>query len=369
MGIDARLLSGGGKMMRKKKFRRVAGRYIAVFLIGFSILPSTGAFSEYNFYESKQYISDIGLIELYDSIVKHADIVAGGVVGVGLIHLETGRELYLNKNERFPMASSVKVPLAVQMMDLVDQGRISLDDLITIQRSDFSPGSGNIKHRFPPGRKLSLRYLMENMLTVSDNSATDIIFRTVGGPASVDEKMKEFGIEGMSVDRPIYILLSNIWGVTSLTESDPFSLQILNNLLARVSNTQKISARRDFFVDPRDTSTPEAMAKLLEKIWHQDILSPASSELLLDIMAKSGGNRRIKGLLPPGTRVYRKTGTIRGGLSDVGIVELPDGAGHLVVSVFVKGGTTPRAEQAMALIARDAFNHFRVGMSLSAIQP
>ncbi len=347
--------------MHGGKIRRVIGRYITAAVIGFFALPSNGAFSEFNVYKSREYLSDIGLINLYENIVKHSSSITDGVVGVGIIHLETGRELYLNKNERFPMASSVKVPVAVRLMELVDEGKVRLDSMVTVKASDISPGSGVIKYRTRPGKKLSLRYLLENMLTISDNSATDMIFRAIGGPSGVHATMQNSGIEGMSVDRPIYLVLSNIWGVTGLTEDDPFSMQILNRLMAKVTSKQRIEARRNFFTDTRDTSTPEAMAKLLEKIWREDVLSSRSSKMVLDIMGRSHGNRRIKGLLPPGTKVYHKTGTIRGGLSDVGIVELPNGAGHLVVVVFVKGGKEPMytAEKTMALIARDAFDYFQ----------
>jgi beta-lactamase class A len=344
--------------MHERKFRRAVGRCAICLLFGFFALPSTGAFSEFNIYENKQYISDIGLIQLHENIVKHSSI-SNGIVGVGIIHLETGRELYLNKNERFPMASAVKVPVAVQLMKLVDQGRVHLDSMITIKRGDFSPGSGVIKHRTSPGDELSLVYLLEKMLTISDNSATDIIFRLVGGPAAVHQSMVNAGIAGMSVDRPIYMVLSNVWGVTDLKENEAYSLPVLNKMVSKVTREERMEARRNFITDTRDTSTPEAMARLLEKIWRQDILSSSSAEMVLDVMSKSHGNHRIKGLLPPGTKVYHKTGTIRGGLSDVGIVELPNNAGHLVVVVFVKGGMPVyTAELTMARIARDAFDYF-----------
>jgi beta-lactamase class A len=64
--------------------------------------------------------------------------IAGGKVGVGIIHLETGRELYVNADEPFPMASTFKVPVAVQLLRLVDQGKARLDTMV---RSGPSPRS------------------------------------------------------------------------------------------------------------------------------------------------------------------------------------------------------------------------------------
>lgn len=345
--------------MHRRRFYQVAGIFLSAALLGFFSMPSSGAFSELNTKKSKQYISDSGLIQLYDNIVMHST-ATDGVVGVGIIHLETGRELYLNRNERFPMASSVKLPVAVHLMKLVDEGKTRLDSLIAIKSTDFSPGSGRIKYQAASGKRLSLEYLMEKMLTISDNTATDIIFKAVGGPSAVNASMKSSGIEGMSVDRPIYLMLSNCWGVTNLDEDDPVSRQLLDKLISQVPRAKRIEARRNFINDNRDTSTPEAMAKLLEKVWDGDILRPGSSDLVLEIMGRSHGNNRIKGLLPPGTKVFHKTGTIIGGLSDCGIVELPNRAGHLVVVVFVKGGhrSIHQTENAMALIARDAFDYF-----------
>jgi beta-lactamase class A len=346
--------------MHERRFGRIVVASALMISAGFLFWPFSGAFPESKTFTGKQYISDAGLLQLYDNIVMDAS-VTDGIVGVGIIHLETDRELYLNKNERFPMASSVKVPVAVHLMKLVDQGRTRLDSLITITGRDFSPGSGNIKYRYAPGKSLPLQYLLEKMLTVSDNSATDIIFRTIGGPAAVTASMIASGVEGMSIDRPIYVLLSNCWGITDVSETHPISQQMFESLMKKVTREKRIEARRNFVMDDRDTTTPEAMAILLEKIWRKEILSPVSSQRILEDMGKSHGDSRIKALLPPGTKVYHKTGTIRGGLSDVGIIELPNNAGHLVTVVFVKGGRTPmhQSENAMALIARDAFDYFQ----------
>jgi beta-lactamase class A len=197
------------------------------------------------------------------------------------------------------------------------------------------------------------------MLTVSDNTATDIILRVIGGPTAVDRQISETGINGMSVDRPIFLVLANCWGINCLTEDDPVSEDEIAKLRSQISKEKRIKARREYINDTRDTTTPEAMAKLLKKIWLREAMSDESANVLLNIMEKAKGEKRIKGLLPPGTKVYHKTGTITGGLSDVGIVELPNNAGHVVVVEFVKGGRrTIAAEAAMARIAKEAYDYF-----------
>ena len=104
------------------------------------------------------------------------------------------------------------------------------------------------------------------------------------------------------------------------------------------------------------------MAKLLETIWRGRALSKQNTDLLLDIMRRcETGPNRIKGLLPPDVVVRHKTGTLNLGVAnDVGIIDLPGGAGHLVLAVFVKESTRPAEaqERAIAQIARAAYDYF-----------
>src|SRR5439155_6655193 len=98
-----------------------------------------------------------------------------GKVGVGIIHLESGRELFINRDEPFPMASTFKVPVAVQILTLVDSGKARLDSMVTLAPNDLHPGSGTLTSLFnKPGVSLSLRNLMGLMLLISDHSAADI---------------------------------------------------------------------------------------------------------------------------------------------------------------------------------------------------
>ena len=116
-----------------------------------------------------------------------------------------------------------------------------------------------------------------------------------------------------------------------------------------------------FDSDPRDTATPRGMVSLLKLIWDGDILSDDSTALLLDIMYRcQTGAGRIKGLLPPRTRVAHKTGTIGGTTNDVGIIDLPDGAGHVAVAVFIKSSNRDGAqrERSIAQISRAIYDYF-----------
>jgi beta-lactamase class A len=141
--------------------------------------------------------------------IEHLAQTAGGTVGVGAHHIETGRHIYVNRAERFPMGSTFKIPVAVQLLALVDQGMVSLDRLITVRTSDLRPGSGRLVKVFDESQPAwSLRQLLELMLIDSDNSATDILWKEAGGREPVMGRLAALGIRGMSVDRPTALLLA-----------------------------------------------------------------------------------------------------------------------------------------------------------------
>ena len=304
--------------------------------------------------------SDSSLPRLEREIARISK-VAGGTVGASAIHIETGRRVSLNGGERFPMASSYKVPIAVQLLTRVDQGEVKLDEMIEIKPGDLHPGSGTLTDLFnKPGLALSVRNLLELMLLISDNSATDVVLRLAGGPAAVTARMRALGIEGINVDRPTVRLIAD-WIGLELPPEDKWSPGLFETAPATVKPQDRAAAARKFDADTRDTSTPIAMADLLVRIYRKELLKPGSAELLLDIMRRCrSGEMRLKGILPEGTEVAHKTGTIGGTTNDVGIITLPDGAGHVAIAVFVKSSEkdVPQRERAIAEIARAAHDYF-----------
>jgi beta-lactamase class A len=309
--------------------------------------------------------ADPGLNRLQAQIASLATI-SKGTVGAAIIHLESGRAVYFNRGEAFPMASTFKVPVAVQVLTRVDRGEIRLDSMITLAPGDLHPGSGTLTQLFNhPGVALSVRNLMELMLRISDNSAADLMLRTAGGAPAVDARLTALGIAGVHVDRPTVRLIADYMGITNLPGDDVPPEQF-RSLARAVSDSTQQAAATAFELDHRDTATPEGMAALLEKIWQGQALSRENTDLLLDIMRRClTGDARIKGMLPPRTVVAHKTGTLGGRVhgagtqNDVGIIDLPGDAGHLITVVLVKGeDQEERGERAIAQIARAAYDYF-----------
>ena len=306
--------------------------------------------------------SDLNLRRLEAEIGRLSGI-SGGKVGVGIIHLESGRELFVNGGESFPMASTFKVPIAVELLTRVQAGTVRLDSMISLKPSDLHPGSGTLTGLFnDPGVQLSVHNLLELMLLISDNSATDLVLRVAGGGASVNARLAALGITGISVDRPTIQLIADVVGVRNLGPESSWSIAMFDSLNRTITPAQRAAARTAFYQDRRDTATPEGMARLLASIHRGQALGPERTAQLLDIMLRcETGAARLKGLLPPDVAVRHKTGSLGIGVTnDVGIIDLPDGAGRLIVAVFVKEATNDVAsqERTIAQIARAAYDYF-----------
>jgi len=298
-----------------------------------------------------------------ESEITRLSAISGGKVGVGIIHLETGRELFVNGAEPYPMASTVKVPIAVELLTRVQAGTVRLDSMVTVRPNDLHPGSGTLTGLFnDPGVSLSVHNLLELMLLISDNSATDMVLKVAGNGAAVNSRLSALGIKGISVDRPTIHLIADAVGVKNLGPESGWSLAVFDSLRRMVTPGEVLAARQAFYQDRRDTATPEGMARLLAKISRGEALGPERTAQLLDIMLRcETGAMRLKGLLPPEVPVRHKTGSLGLGVAnDVGIIDLPDGAGRVVVAVFVKESTRDVAaqERAIAQIARAAYDYF-----------
>lgn len=293
---------------------------------------------------------------------------AGGVTGAAAIHIESGRTVSVNGSQRFPMASTYKLPIAIQTLTLVDQGRERLERLVAIEQRDLRPGSGTLRDLFnKPGVALSVRNLLELMMLISDNTATDILLRTAGGPAAVTSRLRSADITGITVSRPLALTFTAQVGEPTLADSDwsPAVVDRIQQKYLTIEGQPGSAAWRSGVErlghDAQDTASPEAMASLLVRVHKRSLLKAETADLLLDIMRRCRtGEARLRGLLPPGTNVAHKTGSFFGSTNDVGIIELPDNAGHVALAVYVKESEKHYSarERVIAEIARAVHDFF-----------
>ena len=282
-----------------------------------------------------------------------------GTVGVAAWRLDgRGPRVLVNADQRFPMASTFKVAVAGAILWKVDGGELSLDQLVPVDPAMMVISGGLASTFRHPGVSVSVKNLLELMLTVSDNTATDVLTQLAGGPAAVTTWVRAQGVEGLRVDRDTAGIIRDF----SHLPPGPFP-QALEAALKADPNLQDRSTKpnAEFDADPRDTSTPQAMAELLQGIFAGRALKSASTQLLTEMMERNTtGKARIRGRLPDGTVVAEKTGTIGGSVNNVGLITLPGSAGKLIVAVFIKQSGKPfeDRERVIADISRALYDYY-----------
>jgi beta-lactamase class A len=285
------------------------------------------------------------------------------VCGIAVKHLGTGAVARVNADTPVPLMSVVKLPIAIVVLDGVDDGRWSLDTPVTLIAQDMHP-RGWLGDRFPSGGgPVKLRRLVEEMITRSDNTAADALLRLVGGPAAVTGWLKARGIEGLRVDRTERGLGNDWYGLAAGSDT-MLSAEEIRERRAGVPEAVQDSAARAMQVDPRDTGTAEACVELLERLWSEDLLGAAMTDTLKAILGRCRtAPQRLPALLPKGTPVARKTGTggtwkgVTVAINDVGVIRLPDGD-EVAIAVLVgePRGSVRRAERVIARAARAVYD-------------
>ena len=304
---------------------------------------------------------DLSLLE--DKIDR---IISGspGTIGVSLIHVESGATLSVRGDERFPMASVYKLPIAIELLAQVSAGTLALDRPIALAPSDIR-ACCTLSRRHPRGGvTVAAGELLELMIVESDNTASDAILKLVGGPPVVERRMRTLGFDTVNVNRSEGDINFEMTGVAHPPPQAEWTLDLQYRLISEVRPEALREARARYTTsDPRDTCTPDDMSRLLGRLQLGNLMPPQPTTLLLDLMARSKtGPRRLKALLPPDTIVAHKTGTTHVVINDVGILTLPaDSAigGHLALAVFVINGVRVSSmERTIARIAGASYEFF-----------
>jgi beta-lactamase class A len=259
---------------------------------------------------------------------------AGGKIGVGVLGVDyVDFGFLINGDRDYPMQSVFKFPLALAILHMVDEGKLSMDQKFHFakEKLDTSTWSPMIKDFPNQDIDISLSQLLAYAVTKSDNTACDFLYGVAGGPAAVSTWLHSSGINGISI---VY---------TEGQMAKAWRLQYKNSC------------------------RPSAMMQMLQMLYNQSLLSKSSNDFLISIMTEvPGWSQRITALLPPGVKLIHKTGSsgvnaqgMLAATNDVGIVTLPNGK-HLAIVVFVSDykGPRERGEHIIALIAKQVWDYY-----------
>lgn len=291
--------------------------------------------------------------------------VAPGRLAIAAKNLRTGKVASVNASARVPLMSVMKLPIALMVLEGVDQGRWALDTAVPVRRQDMNPGVSVLTERFPlGGASVDVHELTNLALTVSDNTAADVLLRMVGGPAAVTAWLQEHGVNDVRLDRSELELGNDWYGLTNPPPESTWSAPKLRALREWIPQAKRDSAALALGRDPRDTATPEALVLMLERLWRGKMLSPAMTHTIQGMLVHcETGMGRLPGELPPGTPVARKTGTAgtrhgaTAAINDVGVIRLPNGDDVAIAAMVADvRGPVSGAESTIALAARTVYD-------------
>jgi beta-lactamase class A len=223
----------------------------------------------------------------------------GGRLGASILDVETGKRIEHRGDERFAMCSTFKVLAAALILARVDRNQETLDRRIVYAKEKLVPYSpATEKHAGPEG--MTLAAICEAALTLSDNTAANLMLESFGGPAQWTAYARSLGDGVTRLDRV----------ETALNEARPG--------------------------DDRDTTTPNAMLENLRRIVLGDALSVTSRDRLTRwLIANKTGDKRLRAGLPADWRVGDKTGTgDNGAAADIAVI-WPPGRGPIIVTAYV----------------------------------
>lgn len=258
----------------------------------------------------------------WDAMIRELEQVSAkhpGRVAIYFKDLKTNRSWEYHPDDLFPSASLIKVPIMAAVFLRIKEGNLSLNDRLSLHRRNRVGGSGSLKWR-PDGTRLSVRDLLQVMISESDNTATAMLLETVG-LGYVQRQFPQLGL-----------LYTGIF-------EDGMSIRS-----GRVAHENYTTARE--------------MNMLLEKIYRGELVDKPSSELMLEILKhrKAVASRLAKNL-PRDWEIAHKTGLLRQACHDSAIVFSPGGDFALTVLT----GQNPnykRAKDFISRLGRIAYRHY-----------
>lgn len=283
-------------------------------------------------------------------IVEIAARAQPAIIDVGVLNIGGGESWAFNGERAFPMQSVFKAPLGAAALAEVDAGRLSLNDVVVIEEKDLSPSYSPVADAWPARTDYTVRELLVLAVGGSDNTAADVLMKRIGGPGIVQAWLTEKNLTELRIDRYERELQTDVSGLASFRPAWKGQAAFAKAIEA-VPAEQRRAALEAYWKDPRDTVTVPGALSFLRRLAIGDLLSPASTKLLLGIMTETKtGQGRLKAGLPPGASLAHKTGTARTVLGvnpavgDIGIITLEDGRRY-AVAMFVVGSTAPEAER------------------------
>ncbi len=240
-----------------------------------------------------------------------------------VVELDSGAYVQIGGSQAIAAASTIKTPLLVAFLQDVDAGKIKLDEQLEMT-ADVKVGEAGDLQYLSTGTKISALETATKMIVISDNTATNMIIKRLGGNVAVNQRFKS-------------------WGLTAT---------VINNQLPDLEGTNTLST--------------QDLVTLLSMIDLGKLVEPRSRDRFMDIMRRPITNTLLPRGIPDEARIIHKTGDIASTVGDAGIVDMPNGKRYAIAVMVKRPDNDQRANELIRQISRATYEHFRAGGTLPA---
>jgi beta-lactamase class A len=256
-----------------------------------------------------------------------------GKVAVAVKNLESGESYFLDADDDMPTASLIKFMIMLEAYMQVSEGKVKLDDRMTLRKADMVPGSGILTYHFSDGATFPFRDAIHLMMVYSDNTATNLVLDHIGLP-STNKRLEEWGFTHTKLNAKVFR------GSTTSLDKD---------------RTKKFGLA---------STTARETVQMLEKVHQGKVVSPEVCKEMLDHMKKCEDKLKLKRYLPEKIVVANKSGTVSDARTDCGILYLP--AGPVAICVLTTQATDKNYKDdnpgnvVIGRIAEQVYEHYTV---------
>jgi beta-lactamase class A len=236
---------------------------------------------------------------------------------VNYLFVEIDRHEYSERgaDRVFPAASTIKLPILIALFQDVDAQKVKLAEKLTIDKKSIAEGSGDLQEQ-KPGTQVSVLVAATKMMTISDNTATNLLIDRLGGKSALNQRFRNWGLKATTINRP----------------------------LPDLSGTNVTTARE--------------LARSMMAIERGKIVSDASRSQILSIMSKTALNTMLPKGLGSGAKIAHKTGDIGSTIADVGTIELPSGKKYIAAVLVKRPYNDPAGPELVRQMSKIVYTYF-----------
>ena len=242
--------------------------------------------------------------------------------GVFFVDLDTNSYLDLNASQSFSAASTIKFPVLVAFFQDVDAGKIQLDEMLTMRKDLVTSESGEMQY-LPVDSKFSALETASKMITVSDNTATNMLIDRLGGKTALDQRFQTWGLTATQIR-------------TSLPD-----------------------------LEGTNTTSAKDLVTLMGMVNEGKLLSLRSRDRLFDIMRHTANKSLLPNGLGEGATIAHKTGDIGSLVGDIGMIDTPNGRRYLAAVLVKRPFNDDRAQELIRQISHTTYKYFSQPLELT----